>query len=390
MGLGESRYQAHGFHEALAKGKASGELTVTPTGVEFCAGDQQVRLPLRGIVFKLGGASHRLVFISHPDFPEWSLYTSDRSILRDPRLVDIPSIRSQLDKARNRRLFNWSVLAACVVMLVAIPMLLLTRMDWVSDVIAEQVPAEWEKNLGQSAFAQIRIGKQVLDSEAGRVALQELTQPLIDSVASERYEFEVIITNDPAVNAFALPGGFIVINAGLVQEAENASEVLGVLAHEIAHVTEQHGIRNIINTAGVFLLVDALLGDVSGLLAMLANATPLLINQSYSRKFETEADDIGLTLMARANIDPRGLVTFFEKMLAREKEQMARIEDEDTRTLVEDAMAFLSTHPATEDRIERISEQARRIEGPFISYQSEFINLKEQVNAFMSHHKDAL
>ncbi len=390
MQLGDSEYQAHGFHESLPKGKASGNLAVSTTGITFTSGDRKVTLPLHGIQFRLGGASDRLVFASHPSVPDWSVYTSDLSILRDPHLSDVPSIKAQLNKARNRRVFNWSVLVACVVLVVAIPLMLFTRMDWVSDVIAEQIPAEWEQGLGESTFAQVQVGKRVMSTEAGEAALKQLTDPLLSVVNSDRYEFEIVVTNDAAVNAFALPGGFIVINAGLIQEADNASEVLGVLAHEIAHVTEQHGVRNIINTAGVFLLVDALLGDVSGLLAMLANAAPLLINQSYSRKFESEADERGLALLNRANIDPTGFVTFFEKMLEREKERLESIEDEDTRTLVEDAMGFLSTHPATEDRIQQISELSQDIEGPFTSYQSEFLQLKEQVNSFMSRHKEAL
>lgn len=390
MQLGDSEYQAHGFHESLPKGKASGNLAVSTTGITFTSGDRKVTLPLHGIQFRLGGASDRLVFASHPSVPDWSVYISDLSILRDPHLSDVPSIKAQLNKARNRRVFNWSVLVACVVLVVAIPLMLFTRMDWVSDVIAEQIPAEWEQGLGESTFAQVQVGKRVMSTEAGEAALKQLTDPLLSVVNSDRYEFEIVVTNDAAVNAFALPGGFIVINAGLIQEADNASEVLGVLAHEIAHVTEQHGVRNIINTAGVFLLVDALLGDVSGLLAMLANAAPLLINQSYSRKFESEADERGLALLNRANIDPTGFVTFFEKMLEREKERLESIEDEDTRTLVEDAMGFLSTHPATEDRIQQISELSQGIEGPFTSYQSEFLQLKEQVNSFMSRHKEAL
>ena len=390
MGMSDARYQAHGFHESLPKGKASGELVVSRAGLTFTSGDQQVVLPLHGIQFRLGGASDRLVFVSHPKVPDWSLYTSDLTILRDHHLSDVPSIRAQLAKASQRRLFNWSLLVACVAVLIMIPVLLLTRMDWVSEVIAEQIPAEWEHNLGESAFAQVKLGKQVLTDESGQQALEALIAPLLAAVNDQRYRFEVVITADQEVNAFALPGGFIVINAGLIQEANDASEVLGVLAHEIAHVTEQHGVRNIINAAGIFLVVDALLGDVSGVLAMLANATPLLINQSYSRKFEAEADAVGLQLMQSAHIDPRGLVSFFEKMRVREQEMLEKIDDEDTRSMVEDAMGFLSTHPATEDRIRDIRELAEDISGPFTSYQSEFLQLKEQVNQFVTRYAEPL
>ena len=207
-------------------------------------------------------------------------------------------------------------------------------------------------------------------------------------MSQERYRFEIVVSNSQEVNAFALPGGYIVVNAGLILTADNASEVLGVLAHEMSHVTEQHGLRNVINTAGVFLLVDALLGDVSGVLAMLTNAAPLLINQSYSRQFEAEADAIGLQLLAKARIDPSGFVNFFEKMIALEQKQLESIEDQNTRELVEDAMGFLSTHPATEERIENIEAMMGQHQGPFENYDIAFKKLQNQVKKFVANNNE--
>src|SRR5690606_38514769 len=155
------------------------------------------------------------------------------------------------------------------------------------------------------------------------------------------------------------PGGYIVLNAGLILEADSASELLGVLAHEITHVREQHGVRGLIQAAGNFAVIQALFGDVSGVLATVAGAAPLLLNQSYSRGFETQADVQGLELLEKAGIDPHGLVTFFEKLIEQEKKRLAEIEDADTRDLVSGAMDFLSSHPATEKRIEALKERIK-------------------------------
>ena len=98
--------------------------------------------------------------------------------------------------------------------------------------------------------------------------------------------------------------------------------VLGVLAHEISHVTEQHGVRQIMARAGVALTAQALLGDVNGMMAMIAAATPMLLSQSYSRDFESDADEHGFDLLEKADIDPNGLVSFFEKIMEEEKARL--------------------------------------------------------------------
>ncbi|MCG8317600.1 MAG: M48 family metallopeptidase [Pseudomonadales bacterium] len=388
MQTGARTYSAHGFNDALPKGKASGSMTVTSQALTFKTDDKSVSMSLRGIEFKLGGASHRLLFASHPNQPDWSVYTSDLSMLKDPNLQQIPSIKAQLSKARNRRFFNWSVLVVIIMVLLLVPFGLFTNMGWVSKQIAEEVPADWERSLGKTVYAQYKMGKQFLASDEGKAALNDLAMPLLNVVSQERYRFEIVVSNSQEVNAFALPGGYIVVNAGLILTADNASEVLGVLAHEMSHVTEQHGLRNVINTAGVFLLVDALLGDVSGVLAMLTNAAPLLINQSYSRQFEAEADAIGLQLLAKARIDPSGFVNFFEKMIALEQKQLESIEDQNTRELVEDAMGFLSTHPATEERIENIEAMMGQHQGPFENYDIAFKKLQNQVKKFVANNNE--
>lgn len=390
MTVGESTYQGHGFNDSLPKGRASGTLVLTSQMVMFQSGDKTVSIPLAGAEIKLGGASDRLLFISHPSVQDWQLYTSDLSILKDSLLKDIPSVKAQLNKARGKRAFNWSLLVACLIAVVVVPLLIISNMGWVSHRIAQQVPAEWEHGIGETAHAQMMVGKSQLQSQAGKKALNELVDPLLSAVSSDRYEFQIAVVNNGDVNAFALPGGFIVINSALIMEAESADEVLGVLAHEIIHVTEQHGLRNIINTAGVFLLVDALLGDVSGILAIIVDAAPLLINQSYSRDFESEADEKGLALLEKANINPKGLVTFFEKLIAMEQEQLEIIEDQDTKDLLEQAQGFLSSHPATTDRIEQLEAQIENGQQNYNNYDQAFFRLKAEVEKLVANNEDNL
>ena len=390
MAVGDSTYQGHGFHDSLPKGRASGSLVLTSQAVSFQTGDTKVSIPLSGAEIKLGGASDRLLFFSHPSVADWQVYTSDLSILKDPLLKDIPAVNAQLSKARGKRLFNWSVLVFCLLAFVMVPLWAISNLGWVSHQIAQQIPVEWEEGLGESAHSQMIAGQSQLQSEKGKQALNELVNPLIGVVSSDRYEFKVAVVSSSDVNAFALPGGFIVINSGLILEADSADEVLGVVAHEIVHVTEQHGIRNIINTAGVFLLVDALLGDVSGILAMLANAAPLLINQSYSREFESDADEKGLALLEKAHINPDGLVTFFQKLMKLEQAQIELLDNEDAQDILKQASGFLSSHPATEERIENIEARIEHRQNDYKNYDNAFFRLKAEVERLVAKNEEHL
>lgn len=378
-----TEYPAHAFHDQLAKGRASGTLLINAFEIRFTSGHQGVRFPLAGLQVELGGASNRLVYLRHPAHPDWTLYTSDRRILNHALLQAQPALQAQLRQAKRGRLVGWSVLALVAALIVGTPLLLLTQLDWVTGLIARQIPVAWENKLGKTVYAQYQSEHEILDSAAGQAALQQLTTPLL-AVADGRYRYQIVVADDPALNAFALPGGYVVINSGLILKADNANEVLGVLAHELSHVSEQHGVRNIIGGAGLYVIVQGLVGDVSGVLAAVANAAPLLLNQSYSRGFESAADRKGLELLQRANINPRGMISFFNKVIAEEKKQLEKIKDEQARELMQDSMGFLSSHPATADRIAALERRLPASAHAYRSLEPQFQQLKAEVQAFVA------
>lgn len=369
----------HAFHDSFAKGRASGQILIDASAVRFSHEAGGVVLPLSGVKARLGGASDRLVFFEHPDYPDWQLYTADRSVLKNPHLQQHKNLSRQIAGARRLRIFNWSVLGTVVGLIVAVPLLLVMYLDAVTGWIAPTLPAEWEQSLGESAMAQYEIGQPMIESDAVSQSLEALIGPLLAQADSERYDFHVYIANDPELNAFALPGGYIVLNSGLLLRAENADEVLGVLAHEISHVTEQHGIRQIMARAGLVVIAQALVGDVNGIMAMIAAATPALLSLNYSRSFETAADEQGFALLEATDINPNGLVSFFEKIIEEEKARLAKVEDEDRRAVMENLMPLLSSHPATEERIENMQDMIADSDGSYRSLEQEFLALQEQV-----------
>lgn len=380
----EFQYPCHGMHDALTKGRASGQVTLSKMGLAFDIKGKQIHVSLEGLEISQGGASDRLIFFKHPAHSEWRFYTSDRTILKNPILMQHPRLGAALKKARNKHRFNWGLLAGTLAALVLIPILLLTNLDVASKIIARQVPVEWEENLASASFDQYSLQSELMDEKAGKQVLTPIVSPLIQALPDKRYQYQFYITNDPQLNAFALPGGVVVINSGLILKASSAEELLGVVAHEISHVREQHGLRNIISSAGTYLILSAVVGDVSGLMGVLVDAAPLLINQGYSRKFESEADEKGFDILVQANIDPKGLASFFEKLVTEENKQLAEIEDEQQRELIKTGMGFLSSHPATQDRIDDLMAQAAVNEANYLNFDDDFKLLQDAVRQFVT------
>jgi predicted Zn-dependent protease len=387
--MSDSFYSGHAFHQGFARGRASGDLSVSAAGFCFRNDTQSVTLPLAGARLTLGGASDRIIFIAHPDFPDWSIYTSDHAILRDPVLVAHPELTAALGAMRRKRMHNWAVFAAIVAVLIAIPVVLLLNMGWLTSIAARQVPASWEEKLGKAAFGQYQVQADVIQDPRTTKLLADLTGVLTQALPESRYQFHFYVVRDPALNAFALPGGYVVLNSELLLRAESAEEVLGVLAHEISHVTSQHGTRNLIASAGLYLTVQAALGDASGLLATLAGAAPFLLSQKYSRGFENEADSQGFDLLQHAQIDGRGMVSFFEKVKAEEEKMRAKAREqvgEGAGAVLTEIPEFLATHPATDSRIERMRDKVAHQHGPFRDLNATFKALKTRIREFETEH----
>lgn len=161
------------------------------------------------------------------------------------------------------------------------------------------------------------------------------------------YTFKLV--NSDVVNAFAVPGGYVYVNRGLVERADNMSELAGVVAHEIAHVEERHSAEQIGRVQGAnvgLTLAYVLLGRGPGGLERTAiNVGGGLVLAGYSRDAEEEADAVAVPLLVSAGIDPDGLVTFFQKLIDDQKRSPSALEQ------------WFSTHPTTADRIENTRER---------------------------------
>ncbi len=167
------------------------------------------------------------------------------------------------------------------------------------------------------------------------------------SDAKVPFVFKVVDTEE--VNAFALPGGYLYVNKGLILEADNESELAGVLAHEIAHVTARHATERM--TKGQllqFAAIPALFvgGGLAGV--GIQNGLGLGLNLAVlgiTRKSEAEADQLGTQYLWNTEYDPQGFITFFEKLEARQKDKPGKF------------AGFFRTHPTPDSRIEKVQKE---------------------------------
>ena len=134
---------------------------------------------------------------------------------------------------------------------------------------------------------------------------------LVEHAGSE-FDFQFTVVESEEVNAFALPGGFVTVNMGLLQAAETGEEVAAVLAHEMTHVTHRHGMRAVLRKVGGLTLVAMIFGGTD--FETLAFAMEGLASQAHSRDQERDADEGGREILMAAGIDPIGMATFFERL----------------------------------------------------------------------------
>jgi predicted Zn-dependent protease len=230
---------------------------------------------------------------------------------------------------------GWAFVGA----IVSAPVLVLALLWWQADTIVgaavDRIPVSWEEQLGESAFEQLTRGAALLAEGPAVDAVNAIGGRLTDQIDAP-YVFRWHVVDDPQVNAFAVPGGHVVVFTGLLRAADTPEEVAGVLAHEVQHVVLRHSVYGLVRSLGWSATIKILFGS-SGPLSGVGQLADQLGSLTFSREQETAADMEGLALLQRAKVDPRGMVTFFEKL-----------------SHSESGIALLSTHPMSADRANRL------------------------------------
>ncbi|XOF32204.1 MAG: M48 family metallopeptidase [Candidatus Electrothrix sp. YB6] len=366
-------YQAHALHSGFERGRKSGFITVDAAALTFRTGETEtsVSLPLQDLEISLGGSGNRLIYFRHPAHPDWTLYSADRKILEDRFLVKTPACTEAVRAIKKRRLFSISSVVVFFFCVALCAVGAYFGLHLLARVAANSVPPQYEAKIGKKLFSLATADKRFLELPE---ELTAITGPLTQAVVDKDFSFDFYLVEDSSINAFALPGGRVVIHSGLLLNAASAEEVAGVLAHEISHVTLRHHIRGLVSRVGTVLLVQAVFGDASALLATLSELGGNLSSLKNSRAFELEADRNGWELLKKAGINPHGMISFFQTL---KKEQNV------LEKKIEENFSFLSTHPETDERIQVLNklwqEEGKTLQGQAL--QIDYQQVKQEVEA---------
>jgi predicted Zn-dependent protease len=213
-----------------------------------------------------------------------------------------------------------------------------------ADLVAGQLPREWERELGAALLAGTASGSSAIADPAVLGPVTGIFEKLRAAGAAGAEPARLLVARDAQVNAFAAPGGAVVVTSGLLRKLGSPQELAAVLAHELAHVRARHSLRGLLRQAGLRLLLALVAGDASSLAGSLHVAGGLG-GLAYSRAFEREADDAAVRSLARLGLTPGALAGALES-IRRAGPSGAEV-------------GFLSTHPATAERVARL-ERAQR------------------------------
>ncbi|HEX8209430.1 MAG TPA: M48 family metallopeptidase [Longimicrobium sp.] len=208
---------------------------------------------------------------------------------------------------------------------------------------AGSIGVEEEAQLGAQYAAEIRGQVRLIQDPVAVEALNRMGQGLASRADSTGRRYTFYLVDSPEVNAFAIPGGHVFVNRGLIEHADLVSEMAGVLGHEIAHVTERHGLEQLekqqranILVRLVYWVLDREPGMVEQVVIQGGGAA---VFAKYGRDAEREADERAVVTLANAGYDPDGIATFFEELLREQREQPTSFDQ------------WFASHPTSTERV---------------------------------------
>jgi len=207
------------------------------------------------------------------------------------------------------------------------------------------ISVDEEKALGEKFAVEVEKQYRVVADPELQGYADRLGRRLLTGARAVEFAYTFKVVKDDSVNAFAIPGGHVYINTGLIKAAQSETELAGVMAHEINHAVARHGTRQLTQQYGYGLIVQLVLGQDQNQLAQLAAS---LFGKAgfmaYSRGMESQADYLGVETMYKAGYDPQGMIAFFEKLEAMHQQSPSQLAQ------------FFSSHPLTTERIQRVRE----------------------------------
>ncbi len=336
------------FSDNFEGGRRGATIRIAPEGVVATVADgREYRIRFGECHIEMGGTSGRMLFCRTAD-RSLTIFCDDRRFGSELRrgaggLLDEPlaacSRRQRRDRARG--------LMAGVLFVAALAILLTAGflgLRLAADASIDAVPLAVDNQIGEQAFRMMDRGGVEVHDPVITAAVQQIVDRLSPHAGVAGLDFTVHVIDADTCNAFCLPGGRVVLYTGLLRRSASADEVAGVLAHEMAHATLRHGLRQVIQSVGLAAAVNVLVGNMEGLVVAGAEVFKLATINGYSRTQEADADAEAVRMLHAANLDPMSLARFFET-LQRDGGDIPA------------ALTWLSTHPDHAARIAAVRNQ---------------------------------
>jgi beta-barrel assembly-enhancing protease len=333
------RYPALLLDESLADGRLSGEVFVSAGKITFLNVSIEKSIGVSQAFIEYGGTANRHIFFKSKD-THFTISSLDSAILNEEGLKTNPNLKPKINAIKSKKRFWYLGLSIAGMLFLAPIIAFLVFRKQIIHTIAKKVPSSVEQTMGESYIKQVSLMEK-LDSNSLSVNMLREKAKLISAQTNGETQFKIYISDSDQINAYALPGGYVVFNKGLLVKAKSWEEVLGVMGHEMAHVTEKHHARGIVSSIGWVSVASIFLGDGSAITNLLLGAGSQLEQLSYSRDFETEADEKGYEYLKKAKIHPKGLISFFETL--KEESGAAKHIPE-----------LISTHPSSDNRAKNL------------------------------------
>lgn len=245
-----------------------------------------------------------------------------------------------------------------------------------------------EQALGRAILRDVYADPRYLDDPVAETYLNQLGYKLVSVSSRNQRDFTFFVVDDPSINAFALPGGNIGVHTGLLLAAQSESELASVIAHEIAHVTQDHMARMVaaqsqsywptMAALALALLASRSNPNVAGAAIASTQAYAIQNQLSFSRDYEREADRLGYDMLTRAGFDPHAMSLFFERL-----QRANRFYDTS-------APAYLRTHPITSERIADMEARSESVPYHQVQDSLDFQLVRARLRARQDNPADAL
>jgi len=267
---------------------------------------------------------------TYPGYPLQTLVVLQPEVAQNIQQKKEAQVRNKTRRriARLFAFFSAFVLAVMLVYAFVLP--------WIAGLIAGSIPVEYEKSMGKQLYASVKGSYDVDEKRTAYVNafFDEMKVP-------SAYNIHITVVKNEVPNAYAMPGGYIVVHDKLLDGLTTYPELAALLSHEFIHIENRHSLRSLFSRISNYIFLSLILGDIGTVTAIAVSHTHHLKNLSYSRNLEREADEEGAALLQERQIDCGGFVRLFQVL---------------QKEVDEEPSEWVSSHPNLKKRIRNIEE----------------------------------